>query len=66
MISMIITMIINMINMIIIGMFQIAMIDTITKLAPPRLAATAISIMATLVWVIGKGVKLVTSFNLDI
>ena len=35
------------------------MIDTITKLAPPRLAATAISIMATLVWVIGKGVRLV-------
>ena len=34
------------------------MIDTITKLAPPRLAATAISIMATLVWVIGKGVSL--------
>ena len=35
------------------------MIDTITRLAPPRLTATAISIMATLLWVIGKGVRLV-------
>ena len=35
----------------------VSIMQYMTSLAPPALTATAISIMATIIWVLGKGVR---------
>ena len=36
---------------------QVSIMQYMTSMAPPALTATAISIMATIIWVLGKGVS---------
>ena len=46
--------------------FQVSCVTYMTQLAPPHLTATAISIMATVMWVIGKGVRQLVDFKYTI
>ena len=38
-------------------LFQFALISYVTTLAPPSLTATAISLMSSILWKMGKGVS---------